>query len=109
MPEAPHLELAQVSPKYCDDQGRQLGLSGNCQWQDDWLNEEKSMPQNSRNHLNTAECRLDEIIRLMTPARRLEFAREFYEAAWNIRLARVKRQPLNGPTTRSTRRGIAFI
>jgi hypothetical protein len=50
------------------------------------------MAQNPGNHVNSAERRQDEIIRLMTPHRRLQVAQELYETAWNLKLAGVKRQ-----------------
>lgn len=43
-------------------------------------------------HSGDAERKQDEIIRLMTPARRLEVARELYETAWQLKWAGVKRQ-----------------
>lgn len=39
-----------------------------------------------------AERMQDEIIRRMTPARRLDVARELYETAWQLKWAGVKRQ-----------------
>ena len=43
-------------------------------------------------HVSEAERMQDEIIRLMTPARRLEVAWELYETAWQLKWAGVKRQ-----------------
>lgn len=43
-------------------------------------------------HSGDAERIQDEIIRKMTPARRLEVARELYETAWQLKWAGVKRQ-----------------
>jgi hypothetical protein len=43
-------------------------------------------------HVLEAENRQAELIRAMTPARRLEIARELYHAAWSIKLAAVRSQ-----------------
>lgn len=43
-------------------------------------------------HVSGAESRQEDLIRRMTPGRRLEVARELYETAWNLKLAVLKRQ-----------------
>lgn len=42
--------------------------------------------------LSSAESKQDDIIRGMTPARRLEVARELYDTAWNLKMAVIRRQ-----------------
>jgi len=47
--------------------------------------------------LSSAEHKQDDIIRGMTPERRLEVSRELYDTAWNLKLAAVKRQHPDWP------------
>ena len=47
---------------------------------------------NAEIHRSSAVRRQDEIIRLMTPHRRLQVAQELYEMAWNLKLAVMKHQ-----------------
>ena len=50
------------------------------------------MTTDTLSNFSAAERKQDEILRRMTPARRLEIARELYETAWNLKWAGVKRQ-----------------
>lgn len=50
------------------------------------------MTTDSLSNFGAAERKQDEILRRMTPARRLEIARELYETAWHLKWAGVKRQ-----------------
>lgn len=50
------------------------------------------MTTDTLSNFSEAERKQDEILRCMTPARRLEIARELYETAWNLKWAGVKRQ-----------------
>lgn len=43
-------------------------------------------------HVRQAQQAQNEIIRAMSPARRLEVARELYETAWQIKAAGLRRQ-----------------
>lgn len=56
------------------DQGRQLAKTS------------------SSNHVREAERIQDELIRRMTPGRRLQIARELYETAWQLKEAGLRRQ-----------------
>lgn len=42
--------------------------------------------------LSSAARKQDDIIRSMTPARRLEVARELYDTAWNLKMAVLRRR-----------------
>lgn len=48
-------------------------------------------------HVRQAERAQDEILRSMSPARRLEVARELYETAWQIKAAGLRRQHPDWP------------
>ena len=48
-------------------------------------------PEN-RHHAREAEQLQDELIRRMTPGRRLEIARKLYEMAWQLKQAGLRRQ-----------------
>jgi hypothetical protein len=50
------------------------------------------MNTDTDDHLSRAQQKQDDIIRSMTPARRLEVARELYHTAWNLKLAALRRQ-----------------
>ena len=50
------------------------------------------MATDSNSHVREAEQKQDEIIRSMTPQRRLQVAQELYETAWNLKLSGLKRQ-----------------
>lgn len=43
-------------------------------------------------HIRAAERKQEEIIRSMTPGRRLQIAQELYEMAWNLKGAGLRRQ-----------------
>lgn len=43
-------------------------------------------------HVREAERRQTDLIRAMTPARRLEIAQELYDAAWAIKMAAIRSQ-----------------
>ena len=45
-----------------------------------------------RCHIRNAEKLQDELIRKMTPGRRLEIARNLYEMAWNLKRAGLRTQ-----------------
>jgi len=65
----PHPKIdAGPAQQSVDDQGRQLA------------------------HVHEAERLQTELIRHMTPARRLQIAREMYETAWQIKEAGLRRQ-----------------
>jgi len=65
----PHVEIGEgPASKSAADQGRQLA------------------------HVREAERIQTELIRRMTPARRLQIAREMYKTAWQIKEAGLRRQ-----------------
>lgn len=68
MSETNKTNFAGPAEKQADDQGRQLG------------------------HIRAAELKQEELIRFMTPQRRLAVARELYEAAWQIKESALRRQ-----------------
>ena len=45
-----------------------------------------------QHHVQQAQQAQNEIIRTMSPGRRLEVARELYDAAWQIKAAGLRRQ-----------------
>jgi hypothetical protein len=50
------------------------------------------MPSLEESHAIRAQQAQDEIIRAMTPGRRLEVARELYETAWQLKAAGLRRE-----------------
>jgi hypothetical protein len=50
------------------------------------------MKPDSGDHVSAAERMQNEIIRKMTPARRLEVARGLYETAWKLKTAGLRQQ-----------------
>lgn len=58
------------------------------------------MRQEETDHLRRAEEAQDEILRTMTPGRRLQVAQELYETAWQLRAAGLRREHPDWPEER---------
>lgn len=50
------------------------------------------MPDDEHRHIRNADKLQDELIRKMTPGRRLQIARDLYEMAWNINKSGLRSQ-----------------
>jgi Rv0078B-related antitoxin len=59
-----------------------------------------SMREEETNHSRRAEDAQDEILRAMSPGRRLQIARELYETAWQIKAAGLRREHPDWPEER---------
>jgi len=58
------------------------------------------MRQEETDHLRRAVEAQDEILRTMTPGRRLQVAQELYETAWQLKAAGVRREHPDWPEER---------
>jgi len=50
------------------------------------------MNETDQSHLQRAEQAQDELIRTMSPGRRLQIARELYDMAWQLKVAGLRRE-----------------
>jgi Rv0078B-related antitoxin len=60
----------------------------------------QQMMEVDTSHLRRAEEAQDEILRAMSPGRRLQVARELYETAWQIKAAGLRREHPDWPEER---------
>jgi len=58
------------------------------------------MRQEETDHLRRAVEAQDEILRTMTPGRRLQVAQELYETAWQLKAAGLRREHPDWPEER---------
>ena len=61
---------------------------------------EDFMREGETDHLGRAVDAQDEILRAMSPGRRLQVAQELYETAWQLKAAGLRREPPDWPEER---------